>query len=183
MDALAKIIQHETDVESRSIVLGHLQRGGRPTLKDRVVGSRMGNYAAHLLMEGKGNRVVTIQRDIVTDMDINEALEMTKTIDKDLYRIVTLQVKELCRRAKEELNITLKVTDSVKKYLVEKGSDKKFGARPIKRAIQTYLEDLVAQSVLTGVISGGECVEARLTTKNKEKKIVLVQEGKKKGKE
>ncbi len=87
VDALAKQIEAETDIESRSIVLGHIQRGGSPTLKDRVVGTRLGNYAAHLLIGGAGNRVVTFNKDEISDMDINEALAMTKEMDKDLYRV------------------------------------------------------------------------------------------------
>lgn len=87
VEALAKRIEEETGVESRYTVLGHVQRGGSPTLKDRVVGSRMGNYAAHLLMKGVGNRVVTIQHDDISDMDIYEAVNMKKSIDLDLYRI------------------------------------------------------------------------------------------------
>lgn len=87
VDALAKKIEADTGIESRSIVLGHIQRGGSPTLKDRVIGTRMGNYAAHLIISGKGNRVVTINKDVISDMDIYEALKMTKPFDKDLYKV------------------------------------------------------------------------------------------------
>ncbi|MBR2337834.1 MAG: 6-phosphofructokinase, partial [Clostridia bacterium] len=84
---LAERIEAETGVESRATILGHVQRGGDPTVRDRVLASRMGNYAVDLLMEGKSNRVVTIQSDRITDYDIEEALQMKKPFDKDLYRI------------------------------------------------------------------------------------------------
>ncbi|MBO5935924.1 MAG: 6-phosphofructokinase [Clostridia bacterium] len=84
---LAKIIEEKTGVESRASVLGHVQRGGSPSLRDRLVASEMGNYAVHLLMKGIGNRVVAMQKEEVMDFDIYEALNMKNTINLDLYRI------------------------------------------------------------------------------------------------
>ena len=84
---LAKRIEEETGVESRATVLGHVQRGGDPTVRDRVLASRMGNYAVDLLLDGKSNRVVAIQQDKLTDFDIEDALKMKKPFDKELFRI------------------------------------------------------------------------------------------------
>ncbi len=84
---LAKIIEEKTGVESRATVLGHVQRGGSPSLRDRLVASEMGNYAVHLLMKGIGNRVVAMQKEKVLDFDIYEALNMKNTINLDLYRV------------------------------------------------------------------------------------------------
>ena len=84
---LAAKIEEETGVESRPTILGHVQRGGDPTVRDRVLASQMGNYAVDLLLAGKSNRVVTIQNDWVTDFDIEQALQMKKPFDRDLYRI------------------------------------------------------------------------------------------------
>ena len=83
--ALAKFVEHNLGVESRATVLGHVQRGGSPSCKDRVVASQMGSYAAHLLLNGIGNRVVAMQKEQVLDYDIFEALNMTKSIDLSLY--------------------------------------------------------------------------------------------------
>ena len=66
-------------------VLGHVQRGGSPTLRDRVVASQMGCHAVDLLMEGKSNRVVVMQKGQITDFDITEALNMPRTFDYKLY--------------------------------------------------------------------------------------------------
>lgn len=85
--ALAKYIELNLGVESRATVLGHVQRGGSPSVKDRVVASQMGNYAAHLLLNGIGNRVVAMQKEKIIDLDIVEALNMTKSIDLSLYDI------------------------------------------------------------------------------------------------
>ena len=83
--ALSKYIEHNLGVESRATVLGHVQRGGSPSVKDRVVASQMGNYAAHLLLNGIGNRVVAMQKEQILDYDIVEALNMKKSIDLSLY--------------------------------------------------------------------------------------------------
>ena len=83
--ALAKYIEHKLNVESRATVLGHVQRGGSPSCKDRVVASQMGSYAAHLLLDGIGNRVVAMQKEQILDYDIFEALNMKKSIDLSLY--------------------------------------------------------------------------------------------------
>ena len=72
---------------SRATILGHVQRGGSPTVRDRVLASEMGYHAVQLLMNGKSNRVVTIQSDHITDYDIEEALQMKKPFDEALYRI------------------------------------------------------------------------------------------------
>ncbi len=87
IDELAKEIQARTGVESRSMALGHVQRGGYATAKDRVMATRMGNRAVKLLMNNIGNRVVAAQKEEVVDYDIFEALNMTKSIDMDLYNI------------------------------------------------------------------------------------------------
>ncbi|MBQ9228376.1 MAG: 6-phosphofructokinase [Eubacterium sp.] len=82
---LAAEIQEKTGVESRATVLGYTQRGGYPTAKDRIMATRMGNYAVKLLMKDIGNRVVAAQKEEVLDYDIFEALNMKKSIDMDLY--------------------------------------------------------------------------------------------------
>ncbi len=85
VDQIAKEIEAKTGVETRATVLGHIQRGGSPTVRDRVTASQMGTKAVHLLHEGKSNRVVVMHGETITDHDINEALDMKKTIDMDLY--------------------------------------------------------------------------------------------------
>lgn len=84
---IAKDIEHYTGVESRATILGHVQRGGSPTIRDRVAASQLGYYAVQLLYEGKGNRVVGIQNNKIVDYDIQEALSMRKPFETELYRI------------------------------------------------------------------------------------------------
>ncbi len=84
-DEIAKKIEKETGIESRATILGHVQRGGSPTVRDRVLASKCGYYAVKLLDEGKSNRVVVIKGDRVVDYDITEALDMPRVFDRDLY--------------------------------------------------------------------------------------------------
>lgn len=82
---MAKDIEAATGIESRATVLGHIQRGGSPTVKDRVVASQLGWKAVELLAEGKAGRVVAIKDNNVVDYSIEEALSMKKTLDMKLY--------------------------------------------------------------------------------------------------
>ena len=84
---LAKKIEAETGVESRETILGHVQRGGSRTARDRIMASQMGSRAVDLLTQGIGNRVVGIKDNKIVDFDIFEALKMTKTIDMKDYEL------------------------------------------------------------------------------------------------
>lgn len=87
---LAKRIEDATGIETRATILGHMQRGGSPTAKDRVYASMMGAYAVDLLCAGKTNRVVGYQNGRFMDMDIDEGLAMTKDIDEYQLQIAHL---------------------------------------------------------------------------------------------
>ncbi len=87
VDQLAKDIEASTGVGTRATVLGHVQRGGRPSARDRILASQMGYYAAHLLMEGKTERVVAVNNNTLMDFDIDEALAMKKPFKDQLFRM------------------------------------------------------------------------------------------------
>ena len=84
---ISKKIEAETGVESRATILGHVQRGGSPTARDRIMASQIGSRAVDLLTQGIGNRVVGIRDNKIVDFDIFEALKMTKTIDMKDYEL------------------------------------------------------------------------------------------------
>jgi 6-phosphofructokinase 1 len=84
---IAKKIEQATGVETRATILGHVQRGGAPTVRDRVVASQLGHRAVELLARGKGNRVVGYQKGELVDFDIQHALSMNKSFDENLYKI------------------------------------------------------------------------------------------------
>ena len=81
---MAKEIEEKTGIESRATILGHVQRGGSPTVRDRVVASEMGCKAVELLLEGKQNRIVCMQQHEIIDVDIEEGLAMKKELPQNL---------------------------------------------------------------------------------------------------
>ncbi|MBQ4129428.1 MAG: 6-phosphofructokinase [Ruminococcus sp.] len=86
VEDLAKYIEKRTGIETRATILGHVQRGGSPTLRDRVMATAMGADAVRLLEKGIGNRVIALKDGKTVDYDILEALEMEREFDKDLYQ-------------------------------------------------------------------------------------------------
>ena len=84
---MAKRIEEATGIETRATILGHMQRGGSPTCKDRVYASTMGAMAVELLCSGKTNRVVGYKNGRFVDYDIEEALSMKKEIPAHQYEI------------------------------------------------------------------------------------------------
>lgn len=85
--SMAKRIEAATGIETRATILGYMQRGGHPTCKDRFYASIMGAYAADILCQGQSNRVVAYKHGKFVDYDIEEALNMTKSIDEYQYEI------------------------------------------------------------------------------------------------
>ena len=84
---MAKDIEDATGVVTKTTVLGYVQRGGSPSAKDRIIATRMGVYAVHLIAKGIGNRVVVMNGEDIVDYDIKEALEMKKQFDDNLYQM------------------------------------------------------------------------------------------------
>ncbi|MCI9352971.1 MAG: 6-phosphofructokinase [Lawsonibacter sp.] len=85
---IADRIHEEIGIDPRVTVPGHIQRGGAPSARDRETASRMGYMAVNTLIEGKGNRVIAVQRGHLTDLDMEEALTMTKEFDMSLYAVL-----------------------------------------------------------------------------------------------
>lgn len=84
---LAKEIEDKTGMESRATILGHVQRGGSPTVRDRVTASRMGAHAVELLLQGKANRIVCMKNGEITDIGIEEGLSLKKKLPNELVEL------------------------------------------------------------------------------------------------
>jgi 6-phosphofructokinase 1 len=84
---IAEYIEAKTEITTRATILGYIQRGGTPTITDRVMGSRFGAFAIQCLIEGKKNRIIAIKDNKLVDIDIIEALNMKKTIDNELITL------------------------------------------------------------------------------------------------
>ena len=100
---------------------------------------------------------------------IDEIMVFEQLNKNDMTKIVTLLSQNLCKRCKNQMNIDLTITPALKSYIVDKYTDLKMGARPLKRAIQTEIEDAMAEEILSGKIKEGQKVRAGL----QDKKVVF----------
>ena len=85
---IGKRIHEEIGIDPRVTVLGHIQRGGTPSARDRETASRMGYEAVMTLAAGKGNRIIATQDGRIVDLDMEEALQMVKPFQMDRYQIL-----------------------------------------------------------------------------------------------
>lgn len=90
IEFIAKNVEKQTGVETRPSDLGYIQRGGAPTVKDRVIASKMGLKAIQLLVEGVANRVVVYKKADIVDFDIEEALATKKAFDDPLAELADI---------------------------------------------------------------------------------------------
>ena len=96
---------------------------------------------------------------------IDEIMVFHQLTKENMHRIVTLLCKNLCERCKTQMNIDLAVTGALKDYIVDQFTDLKMGARPLKRAIQTEIEDALAEEILAGNIGQNSKVSAGVHNK------------------
>lgn len=82
---LVEIIEKKTGIETRSVILGHVQRGGSPTAFDRVLGTRFGVYAVEMIKLGKFGRMAALKGTEIVDISLEEAVESLKTVDDKFY--------------------------------------------------------------------------------------------------
>src|SRR5581483_3056464 len=87
-EKLAKVIEKETGIETRTAVIGHIQRGGAPTLFDRMLGTRVGVKAADLVHEGKFGQMVAQRGDKVVPVSLDEATGTLKTVSKEWFSLL-----------------------------------------------------------------------------------------------
>ena len=91
VNALANLIELHTGLETRATILGHIQRGGSPTARDRILASRMGAYAVDLLIEGQGGRCIGLQRNELVHHDIIDCIEnMKRPFNEELYNLTKI---------------------------------------------------------------------------------------------
>lgn len=96
---------------------------------------------------------------------IDEIIVFHSLEKKDLKKIVTLLCRDLTKRLEEQMDIHLTLRESAKNLIAEKGTDTKYGARPLRRALQTELEDKLAEAILNGEVKRGDHVEAGVSQK------------------
>lgn len=110
---------------------------------------------------------------------IDEIIVFESLTKENMKEIINILLQDLAKRALSQMNVKLRVVDSAKEYLVEKGYDPKYGARALKRKVQTLLEDEMAEEVLSGKIKAGDIVYVK-ADKEKDKLAFTVAKGKNK---
>ena len=158
---------------------GHItdSQGRKVDFKNTII-IMTSNTGAQRIIDPKQLGFVTVQDDNKEheDMKKNVMDELKRTFkpeflnriddiivfhalsEKNVRDIAGLMLKELKNRVQAQMDIELKFTDNMNKYIFEKGYDKKYGARPLRRAIQTYVEDELAEAILAGGVHKGEVV-------------------------
>ena len=122
--------------------------------------------------DGHGVSIKGLEQNSVTKGEVDQLegdinhIKQTYVTKDEMKEIVTLQSKTLVERCKTELNILLTITSPAKEWLVNKSYDRKFGARPLKRMIQTKIEDQLAEEILTGKVKAG--TKVTVSVKNEE---------------
>ncbi|AWM36634.1 ClpA/B family protein [Gemmata obscuriglobus] len=101
---------------------------------------------------------------------LDDIIVFRKLTNKDLKQIVEMELSKVAKRLSEK-GITLNVTEEAKDYLIEKGSSTEYGARPLRRAIEQYLEDMLAEELLKGTFHGTDVLTVKIVEENGEKKL------------
>ena len=163
---------HITDSKGRkvsfknAVIIMTSNAGAQRIIDPKKLGFDMDNDAEGDYKKMKGDVMDEVKRIFKPEF-INriDDIIVFRTLDNDnMKNIVTLLTQNLIKRAKEELDITLKISPKAKEFIVEKGSDKKYGARPLRRMIQNMIEDPLAEEVLKGNAKAGSVVT--ITCKN-----------------
>lgn len=168
---------HITDAQGRkidfknTIIIMTSNAGAQSIVEPKKLGFASVEDAAKDYEYMKGGVMDEVKRMFKPEFlnRIDEIMVFHSLTKKDMKKIVTIMSKNLVDRCKNQMGINLTIRDSVKEFVVEKGYDPKYGARPLRRTIQTELEDVLAEEILTGNIKAGDTVYAGL----KNKKIVF----------
>ena len=162
---------HITDSQGRkvdfknTVIIMTSNAGAKAIVEPKRLGFGAGEDAAADYKKMKSNVMEEVKRLFRPEFlnRIDETIVFHSLNEEHMKKIVGLMCGELVERVKVQLNIKLTVRDSVKKFIVEKGTDKKYGARPLRRALQNELEDKLAEAILDGTVKANSAVEVGVT--------------------
>ena len=154
---------HITDSQGRkvdfrnTVIIMTSNAGAKAIVEPKKLGFGAKEDAAEDYKKMKNNVMEEVKRLFRPEFlnRIDETIVFHSLNEEHMKKIVGLMCRELSERVKNQMNIKLTIRDSVKKYIVEKGTDKKYGARPLRRAIQNELEDKLAEAILDGEVKAG----------------------------
>ena len=164
---------HITDAHGRkvdfkqTIIIMTSNAGAQAIIEPKKLGFMSGDSEKQDYERMKSNVMEEVRRLFKPEfLNRIDEIMVFHTLGKDhIRKIVGLLLKQLEKRCEEQLDIQLKISDSVKDYLAEAGFDSKYGARPLRRAIQTKLEDRLANEILDGNIKRGSTVKVQMHQK------------------
>jgi len=162
---------HITDSQGRkvdfrnTVIIMTSNAGAKAIVEPKKLGFGAKEDAAEDYKEMKTNVMEEVKRLFRPEFlnRIDETIVFHSLDEQNMKAIVGLMCRELAERVKAQLGIKLVIRDSVKQHIVEKGTDKKYGARPLRRAIQTELEDKLAEAILDGSVKTGTTVTAGIS--------------------
>lgn len=164
---------HITDSQGRkvdfknTVIIMTSNAGAKAIVEPKKLGFGAKEDAAEDYKKMKTNVMEEVKRLFRPEFlnRIDETIVFHALNEEHMKQIVGLMCNELVERVKNQLDIKLIVRDSVKKFIVEKGTDKKYGARPLRRALQNELEDKLAEAILNGAVKMGEEVIVHISNK------------------
>ena len=164
---------HITDSQGRkvdfrnTVIIMTSNAGAKAIVEPKKLGFGAKEDAAEDYKKMKANVMEEVKRLFRPEFlnRIDETIVFHALSEEHMKKIVGLMCNELVERAKKQLGMKLVIRDSVKKYIVEKGTDKKYGARPLRRAIQNELEDKLAEAILDGEVKAGDEVVVHISNK------------------
>ena len=161
---------HITDAQGRkidfkqTIIIMTSNAGAQAIMEPKRLGFMSGNDEKKDYERMKGGVMEEVRRIFKPEFlnRIDEIIVLHVLNKEHIKKIVTLLMKTLEKRCAEQMDIHLSVTGAVKEFIAEKGSDNKYGARPLRRAIQSRIEDTLANEILEGKIKRGDQVQVKL---------------------
>ena len=164
---------HITDSQGRkvdfknTVIIMTSNAGAKAIVEPKKLGFGAKEDAAEDYKKMKTNVMEEVKRLFRPEFlnRIDETIVFHALNEEHMKKIVGLMCNELIERVENQLDIKLIVRDSVKKFIVEKGTDKKYGARPLRRALQNELEDKLAEAILNGDVKTGEEVVVHISNK------------------
>ena len=161
---------HITDAQGRkidfkqTIIIMTSNAGAQAIMEPKRLGFMSGNDEKKDYERMKGGVMEEVRRIFKPEFlnRIDEIIVFHVLNKEHIKKIVTLLMKTLEKRCAEQMDIHLSVTGAVKEFIAEKGSDNKYGARPLRRAIQSRIEDTLANEILEGKIKRGDQVQVKL---------------------
>lgn len=157
-----------------TIIIMTSNAGAQSIVEPKKLGFAAGDDEAEDYKRMKNNVMEEVRRIFKPEFlnRIDETIVFRSLNQEDMKKIVTIMTKSLVERCQSQMNIRLTITGPVKSYIAREAYDPKYGARPLRRMIQTKIEDMLAEEILSGAIRPGDEVEIRLV--KKEIKSVVV---------